>query len=72
MTLTIVITAAKARIRKEAETLHAQSMNQLSELATETDGRIAEILTPEQKVLLEKLAKERDEDFQKHGGPPGP
>jgi Spy/CpxP family protein refolding chaperone len=56
----------------QAATLHAQSINQLSQLATETDGRIAEILTPEQKVLLEKLAKERDEDFQKYGGPPGP
>jgi len=61
-----------ADFANQAETLHAQSMNQLSQLATETDSRIAEILTPEQKVLLEKLAKERDEDFQKHGGPPGP
>jgi Spy/CpxP family protein refolding chaperone len=56
----------------QAAALHAQSINQLSQLATETDTRIAEILTPEQKVLLEKLAKERDEDFQKYGGPPGP
>jgi Spy/CpxP family protein refolding chaperone len=61
-----------ADFANQATTLHAQSINQLSQLAAETDSRIAEILTPEQKVLLEKLAKERDEDFQKYGGPPGP
>jgi Spy/CpxP family protein refolding chaperone len=61
-----------ADFSNQAATLHVQSMNQLSQLATETDSRIAEILTPEQKVLLEKLAKERDENFQKRGGFPGP
>jgi Spy/CpxP family protein refolding chaperone len=61
-----------ADFANQAETLHAQSMNQFSQLAIATDGRIAEILTPEQKVELDKLAKERDANFQKHGGPPGP
>ena len=61
-----------ADFANQAETLHVQSMNQFSQLAVATDSRIAEILTPEQKVLLEKLAKQRDADFQKHGGPTGP
>ena len=61
-----------ADFANQAETLHVQSMNQFSHLAVATDSRIAEILTPEQKVLLEKLAKERDANFQKHVGSPGP
>jgi Spy/CpxP family protein refolding chaperone len=61
-----------ADFANQAETLHAQSMNQFSQLFVATDSRIAEILTPDQKVLLDQLAKERDSDFQKHGGLPGP
>jgi hypothetical protein len=56
----------------QVEALHAQSMKQFAQLASTNDSRIAEVLTPQQKAELDQLTKQRDEDFQKHGGPPGP
>jgi Spy/CpxP family protein refolding chaperone len=54
----------------QIEALHAQSVTQFAQLADATDQRIAQFLTPEQKLELDKLGKERAQDFQRHGGPP--
>lgn len=60
-----------ADFAQQLQTFHEESVNQLSQLATATDDRISQFLTPEQKMELQKLAKERD-DFTKHGTPFGP
>lgn len=45
---------------------------QFSELAASTDERISRYLTAGQKAELAKLAREREENFARHGPPPPP
>ncbi len=53
------------------ESLRLQSLRQFRDLSDETDNRISEVLTPDQKGDWAKLRKERDEDLQTRGGMPG-
>ena len=54
----------------QADKLHESSFEQFKQLANTTDDRISAFLTPEQKAELDKLRRERDNDFQRHGGWP--
>ena len=56
----------------QAEALHTQSVNQFLQLATATDDRLRQYLTPEQILELDKLAKERQGIVAKHGFPAEP
>jgi hypothetical protein len=52
----------------QLQAFQKQQIDQLNQLASATDDRISEFLTPEQKLELQKLSKEREE-FAKHGPP---
>ena len=56
----------------QSEALHTQSMSGFSQLADRTDDKIEAMLTPEQKVELDKMRAQRKNDFEQHRDRPGP
>jgi len=61
-----------ADFAEKVEAARQQSITQLQQVADNIDSRIAEILTPEQKPVLDELRQQRDRDFKKYGSPFGP
>jgi len=55
----------------QTQVLHSQSLNQIAQLAATTDERIKQYLTPEQKVEMDKMTREWEDNFAKHEPPPG-
>jgi hypothetical protein len=61
-----------ADLAQQIEVLHEQSINQFLRLGDLTDDRLSRYLTPDQKMELDKVRKERQKDFGHHGLPTDP
>lgn len=59
-----------ADFANQAQALHVQSLKQIADLAVATDERIKQELTPEQKVEMDKMTKQWEQNFATHGAPP--
>ncbi|MDR0532452.1 MAG: periplasmic heavy metal sensor [Verrucomicrobiales bacterium] len=56
-----------ADFSRQVEEFHRQSVSQLDELSRQTDEKISQFLTPEQKLELQRMASERAQGFKRHG-----
>jgi Spy/CpxP family protein refolding chaperone len=58
---------------QEVRGIQEKTLAQIDEAVKRNHQEIARQLNPEQKATLEKMDREREEDFRKHGhGPHGP
>jgi Spy/CpxP family protein refolding chaperone len=65
------ITPITSDFAQQAQSLRVQTVNQFLQLCQSADDRIRPLLTPDQKLKLDKLAEERKEMVHSHGLPPG-
>jgi Spy/CpxP family protein refolding chaperone len=58
----------------ELETVHATFGARISEILQKSNQRIAQLVTPEQKVLLDEMERDRQQFLRRgpHGHKPGP
>jgi len=63
-----ILSAAEASLQKA----HRDEFESVKDIFKDTDAKIAEILTPEQKTKLQKMIEDREKMFSGHhwGGPP--